>query len=409
MFRIYNGRDEFWQWDLNQKLIVDDNTCCEVHFCNSVTGEVPPRPVREEGDVRVVDVPNELLQSNRPITAYVYVKNDGDCHTKKSQVFKVLTRPKPEDYVHTPEEVKTWEDLQNQIGNLDELNTEQKDSLVSAINEAIKTGEADPEYIAKCVEEYLAENPPEIEIPNEVYIGSDEPPEDAVLKIDPNGDSSIIPVLSEATVAEIGQTIVVKSVDENGKPTEWESADLPSGGGWRKIVEMTIDEDTGNIEFDKDIQGNPIKAVKYLILLKSAIPTDEAWTSVRVINVAPWTTKEIQEINNLSIKPTSVYGKALGNIDSKTTNKATSVTAAVAYIEILEGMAYMHMWNAYNNGSLPDALHPTTGINYPWYVNGAKKYLRYPYSVGISFVGALNCFSAGSTLEIWAVDYTGGE
>lgn len=31
--------------------------------------------------------------------------------------------------------------------------------------------------------------------------------------------------------AEVGQTIVVKSVDSNGKPTAWEAADLPSGGG----------------------------------------------------------------------------------------------------------------------------------------------------------------------------------
>lgn len=31
--------------------------------------------------------------------------------------------------------------------------------------------------------------------------------------------------------AKVGQTIVVKSVDANGKPTAWEAADLPSGGG----------------------------------------------------------------------------------------------------------------------------------------------------------------------------------
>lgn len=31
--------------------------------------------------------------------------------------------------------------------------------------------------------------------------------------------------------AEVGQAIVVKAVDENGKPTEWETADMSSGGG----------------------------------------------------------------------------------------------------------------------------------------------------------------------------------
>ncbi len=31
--------------------------------------------------------------------------------------------------------------------------------------------------------------------------------------------------------AEVGQTVVVKTVDENGKPTAWEAKDLPTGGG----------------------------------------------------------------------------------------------------------------------------------------------------------------------------------
>lgn len=33
------------------------------------------------------------------------------------------------------------------------------------------------------------------------------------------------------TTAKVGQTIVVKQVDANGKPTAWECVDLPSGGG----------------------------------------------------------------------------------------------------------------------------------------------------------------------------------
>lgn len=46
--------------------------------------------------------------------------------------------------------------------------------------------------------------------------------------------------------AAVGQTIVVKAVDENGKPTEWETADVPSGGdGWTEIGEITL----GGTEF----------------------------------------------------------------------------------------------------------------------------------------------------------------
>lgn len=36
--------------------------------------------------------------------------------------------------------------------------------------------------------------------------------------------------ITRPITAEVGQTIIVKSVDANGRPTAWEAADLPSGG-----------------------------------------------------------------------------------------------------------------------------------------------------------------------------------
>lgn len=49
------------------------------------------------------------------------------------------------------------------IGNLDDLETTGKNSLVAAINEIARTGgggEVNPDDVTKIVEEYLAENPP---------------------------------------------------------------------------------------------------------------------------------------------------------------------------------------------------------------------------------------------------------
>ena len=51
--------------------------------------------------------------------------------------------------------------------------------------------------------------------------------------------------------AEVGQTIVVKSVDENGKPIEWEVADSVGGGGeapdeYVVILNKTLDADVAN-------------------------------------------------------------------------------------------------------------------------------------------------------------------
>lgn len=45
-----------------------------------------------------------------------------------------------------------------------------------------------------------------------------------------------LPYIPEPKQAEAGQVIVVKSVDENGKPTEWNVVDMPS-----KLSDFTND------------------------------------------------------------------------------------------------------------------------------------------------------------------------
>lgn len=53
--------------------------------------------------------------------------------------------------------------------------------------------------------------------------------------------------ITAPTTAAVGQIIKVKSVDGTGKPTKWEAADLPSGGGEKQfavIFEQLIDNST---------------------------------------------------------------------------------------------------------------------------------------------------------------------
>lgn len=57
----------------------------------------------------------------------------------------------------------------------------------------------------------------------------DDVPSDIDVVIDPNGGGS--DYIYSPAKAEVGQTIVVKSVDANGKPKEWEAVDFPTGGG----------------------------------------------------------------------------------------------------------------------------------------------------------------------------------
>lgn len=78
-----------------------------------------------------------------------------------------------------------------------------------------------------------------------VYIGEN-PPEGTKVWINPEGEPSGNYIPTPET-AEIGQTVVVKSVDENGKPFEWEAADFPEGGGevyWEDIKDKPFGDST---------------------------------------------------------------------------------------------------------------------------------------------------------------------
>lgn len=99
IFKIYDGRTNFWQWDTGQKLIVLDDTVTEVHFSNRDMNHSIQRNVYELGGQRVCDVPDIILQLPRNLVAYAYTKDDNSSHTVKSVKFAVVKRPIPDGYV----------------------------------------------------------------------------------------------------------------------------------------------------------------------------------------------------------------------------------------------------------------------------------------------------------------------
>lgn len=111
MFKIYDGREHFWQWDLNQKLIVEDPTINEVHFSNRADEDSLPVEVYEENGLRLANVPNILLQEDLKIKAYGYSVD----HTKHEAWFYVTTKSKPADYIYTETEVKDYNSLLDKI------------------------------------------------------------------------------------------------------------------------------------------------------------------------------------------------------------------------------------------------------------------------------------------------------
>lgn len=105
MFEILDGREYFYQWDINRQIKVNDTTITEIHFSNKTDNEALVCDVYEENGLRVANVPNILLQQEWPIKVYAFATD----YTKIEKTFKVIARTKPTDYVYTETEVATWD------------------------------------------------------------------------------------------------------------------------------------------------------------------------------------------------------------------------------------------------------------------------------------------------------------
>ena len=141
MFKIFDGREHFFQWDSDCKLIIDDGRISAVHFCNRTIDYAIVCNVYKENGQYLVNVPNIFFQSDRDLHVYAY----DDSHTLYEETYKVFARSKPADYVYKDDEVLTWARIEQRVTDLE--------NTVST------------EGIAQAVEDYMAANP--IQIPAE--------------------------------------------------------------------------------------------------------------------------------------------------------------------------------------------------------------------------------------------------
>ena len=142
MIKLADGRGSLYQWDTGRQVECDAE---QVHFSNHHYGTSIDVDVQNGK----ATIPNQLLTSATPIKAWAWVRDSNGEYTKEEQIFLVEKRNKPSDYVYTPAEIKTWQDLQNQIGDLNSLKTTHKDNLVNAINDAAGSGGGAGDFIIK--------------------------------------------------------------------------------------------------------------------------------------------------------------------------------------------------------------------------------------------------------------------
>ena len=236
-----------------------------------------------------------------------------------------------------------WAQIQAMIGDLAKLHTADKSSLVAAINEALRSGGSavDEDTVARLVAEYLEANPPAVKEADPTVPDWAKQPEKPKYTADEVGALSqgklqaginlaleqaktsgvfdgapgksayqyaldggytgteeefaqdlAVDKITAPNTARVGQTIVVKEVDEEGKPVSWECADVGGGSGdWKKLRAFSvptdpsadtsgitwITNDEGGVigfEFDTDADGNGFECYELSITTAGSCADD---------------------------------------------------------------------------------------------------------------------------------------
>ena len=124
MLELNDGRSELWQWDTGRTLDVDTD-CSQVHFSNNVFG----RSIDVDVSYGVAIIPDILLQTDKDLIVWAFVGTAENGYTKISKTFKVNRRNKPADYVFTPVEQTTINQLKSDLVRLENLLIQIQDKL----------------------------------------------------------------------------------------------------------------------------------------------------------------------------------------------------------------------------------------------------------------------------------------
>lgn len=145
---VIDGPDQIlYQWDKGQRLLLrgyEPGTRVDFARCNQDKA-TSVYAYAEDGAV-FCDIPDAILMDSNHIRGFVYVIDGERGETVREFMLPVIRRPMPEDYV-APDEVLTWHELEQRIKKIED------------------EGVPD-EKIAQAVEDYLEENPIEIDVPD---------------------------------------------------------------------------------------------------------------------------------------------------------------------------------------------------------------------------------------------------
>lgn len=247
------------------------------------------------------------------------------------------------------------EQLRADMGNLADLSTEDKSSLVAAINEAAESGGSKdavtytPQTLTKEQQTQAREN-----------IGAYTKPASGIPKSDLADDVQTSLAKADTaislglTAATPGQIIKVKTV-QDGKPTEWEAVDMPSGDKWEKIKEITIAEDaeeSNALTINADENGNAFRLKKARLCAK--FPAYTGTSNIPNFSFAMLNGKTTGRVHTLIY--TGLWPKISTN----------SITGTVYYVDVSGAQQIEYAQRSGNAGWSDDTTYDyrTYGSNY---------------------------------------------
>ena len=316
-YTLSNGKEHVYQWDQHITItITEPEDVPEVHF--RWGGKAEMLTVTNQQ----VEIPPELMQQPHDIVLWAYMPD----HTMDMATVKLQQRPKPADYVYTPTEIRTWEELDERIDALEKgggiagvssvngqtgaveitakgLGALTEDDLQSATDKALAQAKASGEFDGAQGPkgDTGAEGPQGPQGPqgpagpkgDTGETGPQGPQGEQGPKGDtgetgaqgpkgdtgeqgpqgetgPQGPAGPAGAGLDVTGAIVGQTVKIAAVDDNGVPTAWVPVDMASGGesaekAWQKLIDLEITEAATWIE------KNDLNNITEIIILWRAL------------------------------------------------------------------------------------------------------------------------------------------
>lgn len=137
---------QLYQWDTGRLIEVypvSDYLVSEIHIYNGTTeGAVVLKTWVESGKT-FAKIPDLILQSDANLDIFVIMVDNYGSHITEHKNVTVKWRAKPQDYVYTEEELKTWESISKRV---DDIEKNVSVEFISGV-------------VAEEVEDYMVNNP----------------------------------------------------------------------------------------------------------------------------------------------------------------------------------------------------------------------------------------------------------